>query len=99
MNDLPEGTYGMGPAWDWAPSANPVTPQGANPQASSWTDILRYGLSKYADYRIAELQAQNTVPTEARVASTGTAQGLTLNVGSVLPLVVLGALAFMIAKA
>lgn len=99
MNEIPEGTI-MGPAWDWGVSSNPVTPGGANPQAQSWTDVLTLGLSKYADYRIAELQAQNAVPTESRVPSQVAAQGMGMNgIGGLAPLLILGGLAYMITQA
>lgn len=39
------------------------SPQALNPGAESFGDVLRYGLGRWADYKIATVTPQNTNPT------------------------------------
>lgn len=38
------------------------TPQALNPGADSFGDVLRFGLGRWADYKIATVAPQNTTP-------------------------------------
>ena len=74
-------------AWDArSPDTAPVSasyasqfaPDSVTPGASSFLDVLKFGISRYADYQTGKLAIQNTAPslatpTQAIAVPTGTA--------------------------
>jgi hypothetical protein len=57
------------------------TPAGVQPKADGWLDVLRFGLGRLADYKIATVTPQNVRPTigpaSGQVASpAGTVQAV-----------------------
>lgn len=53
--------------WSDSPGnyAASVTPAQVTPGATSWADVLKYGVSRWADYKIATIAPQNTTPAIA----------------------------------
>lgn len=45
--------------------SNNFQPHAVTPGASSWADVLKFGIGRYADYKVASLAPQNTAPTYA----------------------------------
>ena len=52
-----------------------ITPGNVSAGASSWSDVLKFGIGRIADYKVATLQAQNMQPQYA--PQTLTASGNT----------------------
>lgn len=89
------------PAADWSASSygSEFAASQANPAASSWTDIFKFGIGRAVDYGVAKLQLQNTYATgqlqpyqvysQPTIAAGG--NGLVL-------LLIAGALVFALAK-
>lgn len=91
------------PATDWAPSAygSEFAASQANPAASSWADIFKYGIGRAVDYGVAKMQLQNTYATgqlqpyqvyrQPNAIAAGGGDGLII-------LLIAGALVFALAK-
>ncbi|MGL5181194.1 hypothetical protein [Herbaspirillum huttiense] len=71
-----------------------MDPSAWNPQAGSWADVLMYGLASAASN--AAYNLSNSVGTPPRVAPTiGLSVGAS---GNFMPLLILGALAYVLFK-
>jgi hypothetical protein len=84
-------TYYNTPSASWGPSA-------ANPSATSWEDVLKFGLARTIDATTRAVKPENTVPVyKNNPAPVG---GLTVGgVAISLPvLLVIGAIAFLALK-
>lgn len=90
------GVMSSTPAVDYPTNvAGGYSAQRANPAAGDWTDVLKYGLSRYIDARVAApVVPQNTSPVYVRTGTVGAFSGQS----SLLPWLLIGGIAFLVLK-